>query len=131
MLLEVCPGRLRAWRHRLLALPVALAGSLWFGAAGALPLLLIWWRRRRDTVAEIHGLDLSDVRRASLGRWRTRLVRRSGVPLEIFHDELDPGVLASLRRSLKRQLAAGFSTSRRSEKPGNRIVSSDRGSMSG
>ncbi len=125
--LSFCPGRLRDWRHRALVPAVGIAGWLWFGAAGALPLLLWWWRRWPDPVTGDQLLDLGAVRRARLGRWRTCLVLHSGERLEIFHDELAPPALASLRR----QLAAGLRTSRRSEKPGNRIVSSELGRVSG
>lgn len=114
---------------------MAAAGWLWFGAPGAVALLLWWWLRRPGAAggAETDGweVDLSRVRSARLGRWRTRIQLTGKAPLEIFHDELSGADLARLRRELKRQLAAGFSTSRRSEKPGNRIVSSERGRVSG
>ncbi|MEQ8857816.1 MAG: hypothetical protein RIC56_04145 [Pseudomonadales bacterium] len=102
-------GRLRDRRHRWLSVAVGGVGWLWFGASGALPLLLWWWLRGGDaTVADdACCIDLGQVRSARLGRWRTCIHFGAGPALEIFHDEVDPPQLARLRRELKRQLATG------------------------
>jgi hypothetical protein len=136
-------GRLRRGRHWLLLAPLVTAGWAWFGYTGLVPLLIWWWHvRPREAVVE---LQLDGLRSARFGSLRTLLVF-PGRRLEIFSDELSPAELACLRRAVKQQLApasaggrpatgvqpaTGRRTSRRSEKPGNRIVSSLRASVSG
>lgn len=83
----------------LLALP---AGWLWFGADGALPLLVWWWHHRPVAAAGgVWEIDFDAVRSARLEPWRTRIELRDGRRLEIFADEIAPGDLALVRRTLR------------------------------
>jgi hypothetical protein len=113
-------------------------GWAWFGLTGLVP-LVVWWWHVRPRVSTVE-FELGDLTAARFGALRTVLAL-PGRRVEVFVDELAPAELAQLRRAAKQQLAAGQpdgpqpatgrSTSSRSEKPGNRIVSSLRGSMSG
>ena len=125
------PGRLRTARHWLILVPVIIASWIWFGVTGSVPVLIWWYERRPSPQPGPWRLDLALARSARLGPWRTWIVLRGAPRVEIFHDEMAPRDLARLRRALKSQLAAGFNTSSRSEKPGNRMVSSERGNVSG
>ena len=120
------PGRQRALCHWLVLPVVAFGAWAWFGATGALPVLIWWWQRRPRVTAAWWYVDIGRVRAARLGPWRTRIAFHGAPCLDIFSDEITARNLAWLRRTLKAQLAAGFSTSSRSENPANRMVSSDR-----
>ena len=115
----------------MILLPVAVASWVWFGLTGSVPVLIWWWESRPREQPASWRLDLGRARAARLGPLRTWIAFRGGAAVEIFHDEIEPRDLARVRRALKSQLAAGFSTSSRSEKPGKRMVSSERGSVSG
>jgi hypothetical protein len=113
-------------------LPVAAFGAWgWFGVTGAVPVLIWWWQRRPRVTAAWWHIDIARVRAARLGPWRIWIAFHGAASLDIFSDEISRRDLALLRRTLKAQLAAGFSTSSRSENPGNRMVSSERSRVSG
>jgi hypothetical protein len=99
----------------LVLFPVVAAAWAWFGITGTFPVLICWWRRWPVACADPWLLDPARVRSARLGPWRTRIDMIGARPVEIFHDEIAPADLARLRRTLKAQLAAGRSTSSRSE----------------
>lgn len=66
-----------------------------------------WWQvRPRGRAPAVRRLDPARVRAARLGRWRTCVVVSGGPTLEFFHDELAPGDLACLRRTVKASLSA-------------------------
>ena len=102
-------GRLRWLRHLLVALLGAIAGWLWFGASGLVPMLLWEWHRQ-PRPGRVRRLMVGTVTAAQLGTFRTVVHGRRHERLEVFHDELSAESLAALRRRVKAACSAGDRT---------------------
>jgi len=106
LVVESITGRLRWWRHLVVAALGVAAGWVWFGSSGLVPLALwAWYSRPLPGTAQrvaIGGIDA-----VRLGAWRTLATGGRGERLEIFRDELPAAQWAALRRQLKRRASAG------------------------
>jgi hypothetical protein len=102
---DLVTGRLRWYRHLLIAGLGAVAAWAWFGGSGLVPVLLWAWHRQ-PRPGRVRRVTVGQVTRARLGLLRTVAVDSRGARLEVFRDELPAEHLATLRRSLKSACSA-------------------------
>lgn len=106
LIVDLVTGRLRWYRHLLVAALGAVAAWAWFGGSGLVPVLLWAWHRQ-PRPGKARRAAVGQIVQTRLGMLRTVAIGAHGERLEVFRDELSAERLAALRRYLKTACSAG------------------------